>query len=82
MREDFQITTPQLDLIADTAVQAGASGARMTGGGFGGCVIALVDYPKVDALRGALREEMIHAGYPDPSVVHTHAGGGAAGQQT
>jgi len=25
---------------------------------------------------------MIHAGYPDPSVVHTHAGGGAAGQQT
>jgi galactokinase len=81
MRDDFQITTEQLDLIADTAVQAGALGARMTGGGFGGCVIALVDNTKVNAVRAALREEMIHSGYPDPGVVHTHAGGGAAGQQ-
>ena len=42
MRDDFAITTPHIDLIADTAVEAGALGARMTGGGFGGCVIALV----------------------------------------
>ena len=42
MRDDFEITTEHIDLIADTAVRAGALGARMTGGGFGGCVIALV----------------------------------------
>jgi mevalonate kinase len=41
MRDDFEITTDHIDLIADTAVVAGALGARMTGGGFGGCVIAL-----------------------------------------
>ncbi len=33
MRDDFAITTPHIDLIADTAVDAGALGARMTGGG-------------------------------------------------
>ena len=42
MRDDFEITTPALDLAAATAVEAGAAGARMTGGGFGGAVIALV----------------------------------------
>ena len=33
MRDDFEITTDHIDLIADTAVDAGALGARMTGGG-------------------------------------------------
>ena len=42
MRDDFGITTEHVDLLADTAVRAGALGARMTGGGFGGTVIALV----------------------------------------
>lgn len=42
MRDDFEITVPRVDLIAATAVAAGALGARMTGGGFGGCVLALV----------------------------------------
>ena len=48
MRDDFEITTDHIDLIADTAVRAGALGARMTGGGFGGCVIALVATAEVD----------------------------------
>jgi len=43
MRDDFEITTDHIDLIADTAVRAGALGARMTGGGFGGCVVNLVE---------------------------------------
>ena len=42
MRDDFEITVPRVDLIASTAEAAGALGARMTGGGFGGCVLALV----------------------------------------
>ena len=42
MRDDFGITTEHVDLLADTAVRAGALGARMTGGGFGGTVIVLV----------------------------------------
>ena len=68
MRDDFQITTAQLDLIADTAVQAGASGARMTGGGFGGCVIALVLAEHIAAVGDAVRRTVSRAGYPAPTI--------------
>ena len=40
MRDDYEITVPTVDLAVETARAAGASGARMTGGGFGGCIIA------------------------------------------
>jgi len=43
MRDDFEITVPQVDLAVDVARASGALGARMTGGGFGGCIIALVE---------------------------------------
>jgi galactokinase len=44
MREDFEISTAALDAMVEIAqVAAGGHGARMTGGGFGGCVVALVD---------------------------------------
>ncbi|HEX2286731.1 MAG TPA: galactokinase [Mycobacterium sp.] len=78
MRDDFEITTDHIDLIADTAVQAGALGARMTGGGFGGCVIALVAEDKVEAVGDAIRRAVAAAGYNEPAITRTHAGPGAA----
>lgn len=80
MRDDFQITTEHIDLIAATAVAAGALGARMTGGGFGGCVIALADTAKVDAVSDAVREALRDGGYREPTIVHTRAGRGAGVQ--
>jgi galactokinase len=77
MRDDFEITTAQIDLIADTAVRGGALGARMTGGGFGGCVIALVDTGRVDAVSEAIRRVVTAAGYDEPSITATCAGRGA-----
>jgi galactokinase len=77
MRDDFEITTPHLDLIAAAAVRAGALGARMTGGGFGGCVIALVPGERVDAVGEAVCRAVGAAGYPGPAVTRTHAGSGA-----
>ncbi|QRY48206.1 galactokinase [Mycolicibacterium boenickei] len=77
MRDDFEITTPHLDMIAATAVQAGALGARMTGGGFGGCVIALVPCEQVEAVNEAESRAVRDAGYPEPVITRTHAGGGA-----
>jgi len=77
MRDDFEITTDHIDLIADTAVHAGALGARMTGGGFGGCVIALVAADKVGAVAGAVRRAVDNAGYTEPTITRTHAGPGA-----
>ena len=47
MRDDFEISVPQLDAVVEAAREAGAVGARMTGGGFGGCAIALL--PEADA---------------------------------
>lgn len=77
MRDDFEITTEHIDLIADTAVQTGAFGARMTGGGFGGCVIALVPAEQVDAIADAARRAVVGAGYAEPTITHTHACPGA-----
>lgn len=42
MRDDFEMTTPQIDALVEGAVETGAVGARLTGGGFGGCIVALV----------------------------------------
>jgi galactokinase len=77
MRDDFEITTEHIDLIADTAVRAGALGARMTGGGFGGCVIALVPIDKVPAVADAVRRAASDAGYNRPTITRAHAGPGA-----
>lgn len=77
MRDDFEITTGHIDLIADTAVRAGALGARMTGGGFGGCVIALVPDSRADAVAESLRRTVPDAGHPRPVITRTHASAGA-----
>jgi galactokinase len=78
MRDDFAITTPHIDLIADTAVQAGALGARMTGGGFGGCVIALVPADRVEVVSAAVRAAVHAAGYDEPAITPTYAADGAS----
>jgi galactokinase len=66
MRDDFEITVPRVDLIAATAEEAGALGARMTGGGFGGCVLALARADRVDAIRDAITAAYDRAGYGQP----------------
>ncbi len=77
MRDDFAITTAQIDRIADVAVSAGALGARMTGGGFGGCVIALVAAQDIEAVGDAVRRAMNDGGYREPGIARTHASAGA-----
>jgi galactokinase len=78
MRADFEITTEHIDVIAEIAVRAGAFGARMTGGGFGGCVIALVPVEKYDKVGRAVQSAARDAGYPEPTIRRTYAGPGAA----
>jgi galactokinase len=77
MRDDFEITTAHIDLIADTAVRAGALGARMTGGGFGGCVIALTPTEATKAVGAAVRRAVTDAGLEQPEITRTRAAAGA-----
>jgi galactokinase len=50
LRDDFEVSTPELDLLVDLAYEAGAVAARMTGGGFGGSIVALADQDRAPAL--------------------------------
>ena len=53
LRDDFAVSTPELDALVDAFVAAGALGARLTGAGFGGCVVALADADAADAVLRA-----------------------------
>lgn len=77
MRDDFEITTPTIDLIAETAQLRGAYGARMTGGGFGGSVIALCTADSAGRLIAELPAIVSAAGHPTPTIRVVRPGPGA-----
>jgi galactokinase len=66
MRDDYEITVPTVDLAVETARAAGALGARMTGGGFGGCIIALTKAGDADRIGAAVAEAFREAGFGAP----------------
>ncbi|HET9730066.1 MAG TPA: galactokinase, partial [Acidimicrobiia bacterium] len=49
-RDDMEVSIPELDILVECLVEAGALGARLTGGGFGGCVVALVPVNAANAI--------------------------------
>ena len=67
MRDDFEISCPELDAAVSTAVQAGAVGARMTGGGFGGSAIALVPEERLEAVANAIDVAFAAGGFKPPA---------------
>ena len=77
MRDDFEISTPELDLAVAVARDAGAIGARMTGGGFGGSAIALIDRGLVPAATGAIAAAFADAGFGAPHIFTVHPSQGA-----
>ncbi|MBF4562174.1 galactokinase [Microbacterium sp. VKM Ac-2870] len=77
MRDDFEISTAELDLAVETARAAGAVGARMTGGGFGGSSIALIDSTLVDDAAARIVAAFAEAGFCEPHVFTVHPSEGA-----
>ena len=69
MRDDFEITVPEIDTAVEAALSAGAYGARMTGGGFGGCVLVLVDADAADAVAAAVAEAYAKRGFTAPGTL-------------
>ena len=68
LRDDFRVSCPELDLVVEAAVNAGALGARMTGGGFGGSAIVLADVADVDTITKAVEEAFATAAFTAPRV--------------
>ncbi|RSD22777.1 galactokinase [Amycolatopsis eburnea] len=68
MRDDYRISTAELDLAVDSAREAGALGSRMTGGGFGGSAIALVLDADLGRVKAAVEAAYEKAGYRRPRM--------------
>ncbi|MFI8928635.1 galactokinase [Streptomyces sp. NPDC053474] len=77
LRDDLRISCPELDLVVSVAGEAGALGARMTGGGFGGSAIVLAEAGETEALAKALRTAFARAGFPEPRVFEAEPSPGA-----
>jgi len=78
MRDDFEISIPELDLAVETAKATGAIGARMTGGGFGGAAIALVPHALVAAVESAVAAAFNERGFAAPVTFTVTPSQGAA----
>jgi galactokinase len=78
MRDDFEISVPELDTAVEAALSAGAVGARMTGGGFGGAAIALVSRDRVPAVTDAATAAFAAAGFAAPTIFTVTPSAGAA----
>ncbi|MDV9191680.1 galactokinase [Streptomyces sp. SR27] len=68
LRDDLRVSCPELDLAVEAANAAGALGARMTGGGFGGSAVVLVDTDRADAVVAAVEKAFAEAGYAPPGI--------------
>jgi galactokinase len=77
MRDDFEISCPELDLAVDTSRASGAIGARMTGGGFGGAAIALTPVSAEQQVRTAVEQAFAAAGYRKPDIFTVTPAAGA-----
>jgi galactokinase len=77
MRDDFEISTKELDVAVETAMHHGALGARMTGGGFGGAAIALIPAQLAGSVRHAVRAAFGSHGYRSPDIFTVRPSQGA-----
>ncbi|MEU5579783.1 galactokinase [Streptomyces huasconensis] len=77
LRDDLRISCPELDLVVDAANTAGALGARMTGGGFGGSAIVLVEADDTDKVTAAVLAAFAAADFTAPRIFPAVASAGA-----
>jgi galactokinase len=73
LRDDYRVSTPELDALVDRLVGAGAYGARLTGAGFGGCAVGVTDAADAARIVADLRSD-----YPQAWVVRAADGAGPA----
>jgi len=77
LRDDFDVSCPELDAVVRTAAEHGALGARMTGGGFGGSAIALITQETVGDISAAINAEFASRDWPRPGFLLARPSDGA-----
>jgi galactokinase len=77
LRDDFAVSCAELDLVVDTALEAGALGARMTGGGFGGSAIVLLEEEAAAKVGDAVTAAFAAHGHPAPRLFEAVPAAGA-----
>ncbi|MDR7303143.1 galactokinase [Haloactinomyces albus] len=81
LRDDYRVSSPELDLTVDAALESGAVGARMTGGGFGGSAIALIHPEHRDDIERTILEAFRNHELPAPRLFTTTPASGAGRDQ-
>jgi len=77
LKNDYEVSCDELDLMVEIAGRAqGLVGARMTGGGFGGCTINLVESDAIENFQSRMKSEYKHATKIDPDIYVSRAGTG------
>jgi galactokinase len=77
LRDDYEVSCRELDLLFDFASEAGALGSRMTGGGFGGCTVSLVRNAEVERFKHEVSRHYEAATGVAPEIYVTRAADGA-----
>jgi len=81
LRDDYEVSCPELDILVGIAhsigIMNGMIGARMTGGGFGGCMVSLVYKEKLDAICERIEREYKERTGIEPALFATRPAGGA-----
>ena len=79
MRDDFNITVPAIDTLVDILATAGQglAGVRMTGGGFGGCVVAIAPHAIIPVLMAAVEDHYQLETGCEPTLISAKASAGA-----
>jgi galactokinase len=77
LRDDFAVSTPALDALVDACMEHGALGARLTGAGFGGCVVALVQRNHADDLLARVARAVRASSGHEPLGFSVRAGAAA-----
>jgi galactokinase len=78
LRDDYEVSCEELDVaVAAASAEAGVYGARMTGGGFGGCTVTLVEGAAVERVSTAIKSAFVERGWKEPELFASTACEGA-----
>jgi galactokinase len=78
LRDDYEVSTPELNAVVTCAQEGGAVGARLTGAGFGGCALVLLARDLVEPISRAIARRFAEAGFTTPAFYLVHPSAGAA----